>query len=429
MKLVISAFILVIFQFACFSQDKPFNEELIKQTFVDVRAICEKDNGQLWGKNLWGPIMVVDRDTRMIFANHQDSAGNLIKKGEIYYGTYPDNQIISNSSIALWGTSWAIISYLPMDSFTRNSLFLHESFHRLQLALGLKSNGYENNHIGELMARTLLKLEWSALESAVKDDDANFKKDIHNALIFRNYRRHLFSGSNDMENKFEIHEGLPEYTAVKLCSSSEQDFQMHLLEKHDEYWNKESLVRTFGYYSGFLYSYLLDKTNINWRKDITSSTDLGSILADSLNLLMPIDLEKAFDSIKDFYGYSEIYNSELKSQAVKDSIRNSNYETFIKGPVLKIGLLEPNIGFNPNAMQPLDSIGMVYDQITITDKWGKLVVTSGGCLLSQDWKYALVPAIEVKNDNGSVTTASWSLFLNDGWKVRELGGQYFLKGK
>ncbi|MGE5382216.1 MAG: hypothetical protein ACM3PX_02170 [Omnitrophica WOR_2 bacterium] len=412
-----------------FTQDVLTTEGIVKKTFTDVKTICDKDNGALWGKNIWGPILYIDRETRAIIANQQDSAGILKKVENLYFGTFPSDNIVANSTTNIWGTFWATVSMLPEDDFTRNSLFIHEAFHRLQPELGVTNKGYENNHLDNITARILMKLEWSALKTSIIKSDSIDCHSILDALIFRNYRRSLFPGSDSMENRFEIHEGLAEYTSNKLCSSSVKELEGHLLAKHEDYWNKESLVRSFGYYSGFFYAFLLDCAKINWRGSVTSSTDLGMLLRDSLNLIMPHNLQKAYDSIKTNYDYSAIKDSEELIRKTKEALISKYTDSFLKNPVLKIGLIYPHFGFNVNSLQPLDSCGVVYETIVIIDEWGTLNVSSEGCLISNDWSYALVPATYIKVKENKIQSKSWELILNDHWEMIQKESNYYLKLK
>ena len=85
-------------------------------------------------------------------------------------------------------------------------------------------------------ARILLKLEWTALEKAINDETEKRNDYIKDALIFRNYRRMRYPQKDSMENKFEIHEGLAEYTGHKICSKSNEEFKKHVLYAREKNW-------------------------------------------------------------------------------------------------------------------------------------------------------------------------------------------------
>ncbi|MFA8451612.1 MAG: hypothetical protein ACEPOW_13045 [Bacteroidales bacterium] len=407
-----------------FEQTLQFTEENITETFQTVKSICDKDNGKLWGKNLWGPILVIDKKTRQVYANQQDKNIKLAKVGNIYTGTFPTSKVIANSTTHFEGTFWTQVADLPTNDLARNTLFIHEIFHRLQPELGLDCNNYSNNHMEKNKARLLLKLEWAALEAAIDDHNKAMPSHILDALIFRNYRRELFIGADTMENRFEIHEGFPEYTAYKLCSNSLKELKKHLKGKKENYWAKENFVRSFGYYSGFLYAYLLDLTSLDWKKNINANDDLGEILRNSLDLKLPDDLEVAYNTAKYRYDFSNIYNDELLISQRKDSLHAAWHNIFSHNPTLNIPLQKPNIGFNPLNLTSIDSLGTVYDFIKITDNWGRLDVYKGGCLLDNNWQNAKIPVKSISLDSNLVRGSSWELKLKEGWQLKKVDTNY-----
>lgn len=427
MRFILSFIIVFIsYQFAL-GQDDNSRIDIVKSTLKDVAEICNADNGKLWGKNLWGPIMVVDRETRFIIANQQDNDSVLVKKEGIYCGYLSDNEIIANSTIEFNGTFWTIIANMPDDKFERNTLFIHEMFHRLQPEIGLASYfGYDNSHMDKMQARILLKLEWSALEDAIVQDGEQRINSIKDALVFRNYRRKIFHGCDTMENKFELHEGLPEYTAYKLCTTNDFDFKNRLISKKELYWQKNSLVRSFGYYSGFLYAYLLDQTETNWQFKLRDSDDLGQLVQLAYNISIPMELSPTFEIIKQNYSFHQIYEFEDKLNLEKDSILAQYKNIFIRDTVLVLHLSKPHIGFNPGTLQPFDTLGTIYPYIVITDTWGRLKVDDGGCLLSKNWSMATIPVAHLKIEDTTITSDHWTLSIEDGWNLVKKNKKYFL---
>ena len=134
--------------------------------FKEIIEICNADNGKLWGKNLASPILIINRDSRLVIANEPDVENLLKKVGDVYIGYFPENKIIANSTTELGGKYWTMVGY-PMDEdeFINTETILHEMFHHLQKAIGLDPiAGYNNNHLDNIQARIYLKLEWLALE-------------------------------------------------------------------------------------------------------------------------------------------------------------------------------------------------------------------------------------------------------------------------
>jgi len=65
-------------------EDTYFTPEKAASCFKNIEEICNSDGGNLWGANLYGPLMFVDRNSRKIFANQPDNDGLLkLKDGFI----------------------------------------------------------------------------------------------------------------------------------------------------------------------------------------------------------------------------------------------------------------------------------------------------------------------------------------------------------
>ena len=405
-----------MFHFNIFAQSN-LPLDTINGYFVRVKQICDNDKGKLWGKPVYGPILVIDSKTRKLVANEPDNENLLKKEGNVYIGTFPENLIISNSTTQFGGKLWTMVSF----PFNRNDkdidlLFTHELFHRLEEVMELKSYLYDNSHMNNFESRIYLKLEWLALLTAVNSQNNNINA-LSDALIFRAYRRSLYSGVDTMENEFEVYEGLAEYTAYSLCFNS-KEIVPAIIKRKNLSWNSESYVRSFGYYSGLLYGYLLDKYNVDWRKTLKYNDDLGGKLKEALLISLPVNLDNSIKQRRNIYGYDTISTFELSRKQEKDKIISDYRLKFTSNTVFKINLLKPHFGFNPNNLQPLDSLGTIFPFIELVDDWGKLIVTEGGCLVSKDWKLATISSTDFKISNiENITGKGWSIKLNDDWKV------------
>jgi len=405
-----------MFHFNIFAQSN-LPLDTINGYFVRVKQICDNDKGKLWGKPVYGPILVIDSKTRKLVANEPDNENLLKKEGNVYIGTFPENLIISNSTTQFGGKLWTMVSF----PFNRNDkdidlLFTHELFHRLEEVMELKSYLYDNSHMNNFESRIYLKLEWLALLTAVNSQNNNINA-LSDALIFRAYRRSLYSGVDTMENEFEVYEGLAEYTAYSLCFNS-KEIVPAIIKRKNLSWNSESYVRSFGYYSGLLYGYLLDKYNVDWRKALKYNDDLGGKLKEALLISLPVNLDNSIKQRRNIYGYDTISTFELSRKQEKDKIISDYRLKFTSNTIFKINLLKPHFGFNPNNLQPLDSLGTIFPFIELVDDWGKLIVTEGGCLVSKDWKLATISSTDFKISNiENITGKGWSIKLNDDWKV------------
>src|SRR5437763_5001555 len=129
--------------------------------FRELDQMCARDGGKMWGVNLSGPTVFVERATRHFVAS---------RDGKITEGTLPQTIGIANTSVDWEGTRWTMVVLpLPEDPYKRRALMAHESFHRVQKEIGLGS-GVEggNAHLDTLDGRYLLQLEWRALAIALR---------------------------------------------------------------------------------------------------------------------------------------------------------------------------------------------------------------------------------------------------------------------
>jgi hypothetical protein len=429
MKKVLIFFLITISitQFA-YSQNNSIPIDTMKQYFDEIKAICIKDNGKLWGKNLWSPIIVIDRNTRYFVANENNIPNSLKQENNVFTGFYPDSLIIANSTTDFAGKFWTMVAFpLPKETTERQTLFTHEMFHHLQNELLTGNQSYNNQHIDNKDARILLKLEWNALNTAIGSKKKQQKQAINDALIFNYYRKQLYVGSDTMETKFEILEGLAEYTAVKLCISNKNDIITRLQDKKTYFWNLDTYLRSFGYYSGILYAFLLDFSNADWRNQINTNSSLQKILQNQLDISLPTDLKLEYEKIKFNYGFDTISVYEVNREIENKRIIVDYIEKLTIKQHLTLKLVNRKIGFNPTNLISVDTLGTIFPNVQIIDDWGILKVQKGGCLLDKLWLSAKINAENITINKNIITCDNWELVLNEKWKIELVNDNYELK--
>src|SRR3954449_13484078 len=173
-----------------------------QQGFDELRAMCARDAGRMWGVSICGPTMIVDRQTRVVAANEAAPA------------ILPKEIGIANTAVDWNGKRWTmIVGPLPEDAFARQMLLAHESFHNVQKKLGFTVNGPSNTHLDSVDGRYWLQLEWRALAKALRGD----RQAVRDALAFRAKRRALMLSAANDERDLETHEGLAEYTGAAFA--------------------------------------------------------------------------------------------------------------------------------------------------------------------------------------------------------------------
>ena len=179
--------------------------------FQDLKKNLSNENGKLWNHQLYGPILLVDKNSRVIIANEPDNKGILTKEGSVYVGILPKEINISNTAHNWNGKRWTMVMLpLPKDYNERLNLLTHELFHRIQPELGFVNiNNKKGNHLDEVNCRIFLKLELEALKKALISKSNSLRQiHIRNALLFRNYRVNFFLDEKEVQTNRELNEVL-----------------------------------------------------------------------------------------------------------------------------------------------------------------------------------------------------------------------------
>lgn len=395
--------------------------------FKNVEEICNKDNGDLWGDNLYGHLMLVDANTRRIYANMPDSAGLLKLKNGIYTGNYPSDKIISNLAVIFGNTLFAMAT-LPEkeDDYRITVRSIYSLFHCFQYRKGTDLQDYNPAHMNEPDARIWLKMEWKALERAIKTESPIREQAIRDALIFRNTRREIYTAYIEDENLFENYEGLATFTYMLLASDNHDDFTQTLLEYLHRLYNF-SFTHSYGYVHGALYSYLLHEYGFDFSSIRTSGVDLAEILRTRIDITLPEVSRDIAGSLAVNYDIDMIRREEAERiERIKEGLHRRT-SSFTDKPVVYLTLESPSFIFEPEDIEPVDTLGVIYKKLKISDNWGKLNVTKGGCLVSPNLKFIRVPARGVKIDRNHITGDGWHIFLSENWRMEEMDNNYYIR--
>ena len=397
--------------------------------FAEARALCVRDGGRLWGRSLCGPMMFADPSTRAVVASEPDRDGVLKRSGEVYVGTLPSNINIANTAFEWAGVNWMLVmtSAIPADRHRRGRTLMHELWHRQQAGLGFPASGAANDHLDTREGRVWLQLEWRALGSALVNKGRARRLAVEDALLFRAFRRSLFPRAPLEEREMEMHEGLAEYTGVRLSGSPNParfviDFNLK------EEAQRESFVRSFAYASGPAYGLLLDEAAPGWTRRLRKDDDLADLLRRRLRLSLTHNLESAAAERARAYGGDELMASERRREDERRGLVAGYRARLVEGPVLSIPLRSMRMSFDPGNLVPLEGLGTVYPNIRVVDVWGVLTVSSGGALMNKTYSGINVTA----PSNASarpVRGDGWTLELNDGWSLTpgERKGDFVLK--
>ena len=407
----------------------PLSSKEALQYFQEVDAITRADRGQLWGVSLGGGLLLVDPETRVAYANQPDTQGRLQRVGPVLRGEIPTDINLANTALDWAGAKWSMILLpLPEDRAARARLIVHELWHRVQDRIGLPSSAAGNHHLDTRDGRYWLQLEWRALASALAKSGDKQREAEMDAALFRAQRRALFPGAAAEENAMEMHEGLAEYTGVKL-SGAPNLAQFAIDTDLNDAPKKESFVRSFAYATGPAYGLLLDETGPEWRKGLQPTTDLAALLLSRVKRSLPSNLAGEAARRAAVYDGAGLAVGEDEREKVRRAVVDGYRARLVDGPILKLPLRNMKMEFDPGTLIPLDSLGTIYPHIRVVDDWGVLEVTKNGALLDSGFRQATVShPTEVADEK--LSGDGWTLQLNPGWKAApgERKGDFTLHG-
>jgi hypothetical protein len=423
-------FFILLFLISCKGEktDTYFTPEKASQYFKSIEDICNRDNGKLWGKNLYGPIMFVERTSRRIVANQPDNEGLLKGKDGVYTGIYPKELILNNAPVKFGGTIFAMVP-LPAeeDEYRIITRAIHSLFHRFQEAEGISASSFNSNNMDEKEARLWIKLEWKALRKALNSEGEERQLAIRDALIFKGSNRELYQKYANDENRFETYEGLATFTYTLLCTNSPEEYKTRLFENLDRIYSVQSYARSYGFIHGALYASLLYDKGFDFHKIQTDNFDLGSAVKELYNIELPVICRDVAGSLAVNYDIDAINKEEeLRLSDIKERI-HKQISTFTEKPVVFLELESPYFDFEPEDIHPLDTLGTLYNSMRVSDNWGKLTVDKGGCLVSNNFKYLRITAKGFKADKNHISGEGWLLILNNDWELVLVDQNYFVR--
>lgn len=365
--------------------------------FEHVEKLCNKDNGKLWGVNLYSPVLGVD-SLRNIVSNVPDAPK-----------TFPAEKPVANSTTELDGKRWTMILWpLSGDQMHQSIILVHEMFHYCQPKLGLWQDKDPNNsHLSSRDARTLLKLEWNALKAAASCDGEQKKTALKDALSFRAQRRHLYPDFAQEENALEVLEGLAEYTGRRIAIPDNKEY-LQSLSDLDYLYESDNLTRSFAYLSGPLYGLILDQSAHSWHKEMNSGSDLGSSAMAIYGITLPENLEETVETAKAKYDFESIDAAEEAFQRKLEERNQTLRKLFAPDNVITLECPNLSIQFSPDSMIKMDDGSMVIYGCTAFCDWGS--VEGHPLKVTSDWRRIELPRLDTLSFNeDSIITSGWTL--------------------
>ncbi len=371
--------------------------------FREAATICQCDSGRLWGISLCGPMVFADARTRTLATNQPRPSGN-----------WPQVLGFTNAPLEWGGSRWAAYMWdfttaLP-TALTRQEFMLHELFHRIQPELGLMTLSGQNAHLDTFEGRVWLRLEWRALSRALGQQGEERRHTLSDAAAFRLKRRSLFASAAENERVEEIREGLAQYTGIIAAAGSRADAvasmteQLAAAEGHDTFLQQS-------YVTGTAYGILLDDASADWRRKVSSSSDLGQMLMAALGISPAADAVEA----SAHYGGTEIRSAEQARDERQKARMLELRNRYVDGPVL----LVPSGGgttFNAVGATPVPGVGTVFVLPYRTKGvWGTLEATNG-ILVNDDGTRRLPGPFRI--EGATIGGDGWTVTVAPGWSIQ-----------
>jgi hypothetical protein len=316
-----------------------------------------------------------------------------------------------------WGeTMWAALTWdmvANQPPHVRNSMFLHESFHILQMRLGLAVSTVSAEHLDDVDGRYWLRLEWHALARALRESGERRTLAVRDALAFRQARHTRYPDKVETERALDINEGLASYTGIVLAAQSEADAIASALEELAGQESGESYVRTAAYASGPAYGLLLEAASPGWTRKVRVSDDPAAMLMRALAIQPVADVEAAAAR----YGGAEVRAAEERREQQRKARIAELRRRFVDGPVLVMP--GGGRGFSDShGAVVVPEVGTIwFGDYRQTGPWGALDADKG-VLLSTDGRTRRLPA-PVRRDETTISGDGWTLTVSPEWMIRE----------
>ena len=401
---------------AAAAEPPPQHQSAIR-ALSELARVCESDGMLLWRKSLCGPVVLVNPSTHDAIANRPDPGAQFRKDGDVFVGLFPRQFTPANTSIRWSDQDWAtILLPLPADPFDRIKLLVHESFHRVQPALGLSAPDTPDPCLDTEPGRLWFRLELRALAAGLRSEGASARQSASDAMLFRIYRHRVCPGSELIDAGLEKQEGLAEYTGVFVAMRETGESIRRPARLVEAFEDTGAYARSFAYATGPALGLLLDRYAPGWRPKAVSAA-LDSLLISALHI-QTTQLETTARRRAAVYGYTAVASAEREREQLHQALLAELKSKFLDGPVLEFPPApEMMRNFNPSTLVPFPPHGTYYPTGTFSANWGKLQVESGGALLASDNRSLRVTA-PIDSNARPVRGAGWTLEIAPGWTVR-----------
>lgn len=374
----------------------------------ELQQMCSADASQLWGASLCGPLLIVDANSRQVWATQRDDLGVLtFTAGGGWIGVLPQGVPVANTTVEWAGVRWImVVGPLPEDATARRVLVAHEAWHRVQASIGLSMQDAIAAHLEAERGRYLMRLEMRALSTAMLSSGRARRNAARDALAFRMARLATFPEAIATETALDRNEGLAAYTGVYLGAGNQAHlYAARALTAADD---QQSFARSYAYATGPAYGLLLDEYLPSWRTALSSWAP-ADVLTSPLRV-QPL-ASRALSRQAERYG-GELIASEESDRAEAQRRVVADLQARFRGARIELPLGQMQFEFDPDQVTPVEGLGTFYRRLVIRDVWGELRANEGA-LISPN--FSLLTAADPSP--AGTSGPGWTLILNPAYLI------------
>jgi hypothetical protein len=276
---------------------------------------------------------------------------------------------------------------LPGGDAEATRLLLHEAFHVLQPDV-LPLPDFPPMPAGAALldepdGRIWLQLEWRALAAALRASGGDQDLAVERALLFR-AERFTFASTEERtrETLLDEAEGMAEYTARRIDGTSATTLAEVILRDAPA---APSFIRSFPYFTGPAYGYLLDARLPGWRAMLQRRHNLAELLADTLPRTRRVDAGvlrvRAFAAAA-VLGLEELQAREDARWKARRQRIAALRRRFVDAPQFRLRPGALRISFNPQDQVSLGDAGTVMANVKWRDGGGGQLDAPDGALVT-----------------------------------------------
>ncbi len=413
----------------------------------DARARLALDDGRLWGVRLDTLQWIGAGDSELYFTRDPEHAGfGRDSASGVWRGPMPAGTLVANTASDLFGRRWAMVR-LPLpndDPRGVTELLIHEAWHVVQPSLltlpAANETGAGAALLDEPEGRTWLRLEWSALTTALGvTSPATRRRACRAALLFR-ARRYLVASPDERQRErvLDLSEGMAEYTGMRLAGAGGD--RRLAARLRTVAGTLDSYVRAFPYQTGPAYGFLLERVlGPRWTRRLARTPDLQQLLAGTLGA----ERQRYLDWLKvdgDTAALRATADREAKASG-GDSVRAAEEARwqgrqarlaelrarFVTGPTLRLRPHALQLSFDPRGQVSLGDAGTVMANLVWKNEQGASLTAPDGALVTPDWRELRLDVADAAITEGTLRapatwrTTNWTLTLPAGWLLRREG--------